>query len=50
MQHKQFQYNKLCKMNTFTAIIIEKLGCQKMRVLVLKSYTIFLNSTMKICN
>ena len=27
MQHKQFQYNKLCKMNTFTAIIIEKLGC-----------------------
>ena len=47
MQHKQFQYNKLCKMNTFTAIIIETLGCQKMRVMLLKSYTKFLNYTIK---
>ena len=47
MQYKQFQYNKLCKMNKFTAIIIETLGCQKMRVMLLKSYTEFLNFATK---
>ena len=43
MQYKQFQYNKLCKMNKFTAIIIETL----MRVILLKSYTEFLNFATK---
>ena len=38
MQYKQLQYNKLSKMNKLTAI---------MRVIVLKSYTIFLNFIMQ---